>query len=273
MKPLERYPWIAEDFDDVKEEQGGTYVSALCSLKCHRTARARFWCGADGTLLFTCFAGCCKLEMLRAVGRGWKDCYPECTDWHKVQRKETATYNFKDETGAILYRKVRLEPGFGGSDKTFVLQRRIGPNRWDKGLGDVRRVLYRLPELLAAPPGELVCVVAGEKDVDTLVRYGFVATTNVGGEREEWTPEYNQLFFGRDVLVIADNDATGIRHANEVCGALMLTARSVRRCTVPAPHKDVTDYATHLKANECSPELIAAHLGEYFSGQPAWMRC
>ena len=42
----------------------------------------------------------------------------------------------------------------------------------------VERVLYRLPEVLAA--GE-VWVVEGEKDADSLAALGIVATCNAGG--------------------------------------------------------------------------------------------
>lgn len=273
MKPLEKYPWIPEVFEVLKEEQNGEYLACRCSLKCHSTATVRMWCGHTGALCMKCWGGCDCLEMLRAVGKSWKDCYPADTAWEKVERTCTAKYNYKDEAGNILYRKVRLEPGYGGSDKTFVQERRIGPNRWEKGLGDVRRVLYRLPELLAAPPGRLVFVVAGEKDADTMARYGFVATTNVGGEREEWHRGYNAAFAGRDVMVVADNDATGLRHANEVCGALMLVARTVGRCVMPEPYKDVTDYVTYLKANGVDPEAIAADLDDQFRSHRPWARC
>ena len=44
----------------------------------------------------------------------------------------------------------------------------------------VRRVLYRLPELLARPD-EPVYVVEGEKDADRLASMGLLATTNSGG--------------------------------------------------------------------------------------------
>ena len=49
-----------------------------------------------------------------------------------------------------------------------VKPRRPGnePGEWIKNLEGVRRVLYRLPELLAADPAEPVFLVEGEKDVE-----------------------------------------------------------------------------------------------------------
>ncbi len=50
---------------------------------------------------------------------------------------------------------------------------------------DVRRVLYRLPQLLAAALTAIVFIVEGEKDVDRLVKAGLVATCNAGGADDD----------------------------------------------------------------------------------------
>jgi hypothetical protein len=49
------------------------------------------------------------------------------------------------------------------------------------------RFLYRLPEVLEVP---IVFVVEGERDVETLREHGFVATTNAGGAKSHWAPQY-----------------------------------------------------------------------------------
>lgn len=51
------------------------------------------------------------------------------------------TYDYVDETGALLYQVCRLEP------KSFRQRRPDGADGWIWKLGDVRRVLYRLPGL------------------------------------------------------------------------------------------------------------------------------
>jgi hypothetical protein len=45
----------------------------------------------------------------------------------------------------------------------------------------VRRVLYRLPELLEANPSQPAFVCEGEKDVDNVRAIGLTATCNSGG--------------------------------------------------------------------------------------------
>lgn len=87
-----------------------------------------------------------------------------------------ATYDYRDEAGALLYQVVRYEP------KGFR-QRRPGPDggAWIWDLNDTRRVLYRLDRVLAAEPNAVIYVVEGEKDVEALERLGVVATCNPQG--------------------------------------------------------------------------------------------
>src|SRR5438874_599443 len=79
------------------------------------------------------------------------------------------------------------------------------PRGWLSGIAGVERILYRLPELLAADPEAPVFVVEGEKDVDNLHERGLVATCNAMGAGK-WRDEYSPALAGRDVLVLPDND-------------------------------------------------------------------
>lgn len=247
MTVLEAYPALEDRFCGVREEQSGAYCSSDCPLCNHTTARMRFWLGDDGRLMFGCWANCNKLEILRAVGWSWKDTFPEGADLKRITQAVTERYPYRDESGVLLYETVRLEPGRGGRDKDFY-QRRPDPlksGRWVNSLGDVRRVLYRLPELNAADPEQPVYVVAGEKDANALAALGMVATTNVCGERAEWLDTYSAALAGRNVVVIEDADAVGKRHANETCGSLLETVHSLRRTRLPA--KDATAYLNGLR--------------------------
>lgn len=242
MTVLDAYPWICQRFADVREEAGGR-ASADCPIKCHRNARMNFAVGGNGQLLLRCWAGCDRLEALRAVGCSWKDCFPGERIPDKVPRTETY-YPYCDATGQMRYQAVRLEPGFGGKDKTFY-RRRPSPDGWVKNLEGVELILYRLPELLEAPKDKPVFVVAGEKDADNLRAVGFVATTNIGGESATWHDSYSQTLALRDCLVVEDRDSAGKRHACEVRGSLMDYARSIRRVTFPA--KDATAFLVQLR--------------------------
>ena len=76
-----------------------------------------------------------------------------------------ATYRYTDEHGELLYEVQRLEP------KSFRQRRPDAKHGWSWSLGDVRRVLYRLPQVTGA---EVVFVVEGERDVETLKSVGVV---------------------------------------------------------------------------------------------------
>lgn len=254
MRVLDVYPVIADAFCGVREEADGRYVVCDCPLRNHTTSRLRFWLGHDGRLMFGCYAcgKTSKLEILRAAGLSWKDCFPADTDWQRVKREIVARYPYTDEAGVLLYETVRLEPGMGGRDKTFFQRRpRVPGSRprgredWINTLGDVRRVLYRLPELLAADIARPVFIVAGEKDADSLSGIGFTATTNVCGESAEWLDSYSETLSGRHCVVVEDADAPGRRHAHEVMGSLTDTAASARRLRLPA--QDATSFLTELR--------------------------
>ena len=157
-----------------------------------------------------------------------------------------ATYDYFAADGVLLYQVVRLDP------KDFRQRKPDGAGGWSWKLGDVVRVPYRLPELLAADPAETVFVVEGEKDVDRLRAMGLVATCNAGGaakpgQRSKWPAGFREFFAGRDVVILPDNDEPGEAHAASVANNLTdggTAVRSVRIVRLPSlpPKGDVSDW-------------------------------
>ncbi len=272
MRVLDQYPWVAEKFANIQEIQGGFRCTASCPIRCHKQARAEFSIGEGGRLLVKCWRGCDTLEMLRAVDKSWRDCFADGKMPDRPKQEETAKYSYKNAEGVTTYQCVRLEPGCYGRDKDFR-QRRPHPSGkgWVYNLDGVERVLYRLPELMAADPEVPVVICSGEKDVETLRSIGFVATTNVCGEKAEWLDSYSEALRGRHVIVIPDADTTGKRHANEVLGSLLGTARSVRRVVLPAPLKDPTALVTHLRFNGVTdPKELRKHVAQVIGEFKRW---
>jgi hypothetical protein len=148
-----------------------------------------------------------------------------------------ATYDYRDEHGELLHQTVRFTP------KGFR-QRRPDPHGgWIWNLQSTRTVLYRLPELLAADPGQCVHLVEGEKDVDRLTAAGLVTTTSPMGAGK-WRHQYAESLRDRDVVVLPDNDQAGREHASAIASSLHGIARSVRIVYLPGlPEKgDVSDW-------------------------------
>lgn len=113
-------------------------------------------------------------------------------------------------------------------------------------------VLYRLPELyeetLQAPEDRRTIFNAeGEKDIETLVAWGLVATTVSGGAKN-FAPEHAEMLRGMDVVILMDNDKPGRAAAHKKAAALRGIAGRVRVLDwrehwAACPNKgDVTDW-------------------------------
>jgi hypothetical protein len=207
--------------------------------------------GTDGKVLLHCFV--CgkekKDDILAALReRGLWETRPEGR--RNGRNNIVATYTYPDEGGRPLFEVCRT------AKKTFP-QRRPGASEW--GIEGVRRVLYRLPELLAADPSEIVCIVEGEKDTDRLRGLGFVATTSPGGAGK-WKREYSQYLKGRKVRIIPDNDETGHSHAQNVAASLVGVAADVRILELPdlPEHGDISDWLDAGGTADRLRELAAA---------------
>lgn len=120
--------------------------------------------------------------------------------------RETDWFEYADASGAVVYRTVRVEQV--GRKKRFKAQRPDGRGGWISGMGDIKRVPYRLPDILAADPGEPVYLVEGERKADKLASWGFVATAVAFGCRG-WRADYAAALAGRHVIILPDNDDEG----------------------------------------------------------------
>ncbi len=158
-----------------------------------------------------------------------------------------ATYNYCDESGELMYQVCRLDP------KDFRQRAPKPSGGWTWTTKGLRRIPYRLPELLAADKEQLVVVPEGEKDVDNCRQRGLVATCNAGGAGK-WRPEYAEFFVGRKVCVIADRDEPGDKHGQQVAATLRGKATSVKVIEAPGDGKDVSDY---FAAGGTVEELLA----------------
>ncbi len=154
-----------------------------------------------------------------------------------------AQFPYRDEQGNELYEVCRFENGeldreTGKRKKTFR-QRRNEPNHPEaKGgyvwhLKDVRRVLYRLPEILAAiERGEPIILVEGEKAVKAAVSIGLEATTNAMGAGK-WEDGFTESLRDADVIICGDNDEAGRNHVQLQASSLRGIAKRVRVIALP----------------------------------------
>ena len=232
---------IAEHFDDYQKNGDG--YTALCPAHDDTTPSLSINKGNDGKILVHCHAGCKTADILEAADLSFADLKP--TSGKHVDKstgKIVDTYNYTDEHGKLLYQVCRKVP------KAFLQRRQKPSGDWIWSIKGVRRVPYRLAQLMAAALTSIVFIVEGEKDVDRLVKLGLVATCNSGGadsgKGEKWLAEFNQFFRGRQVVILPDNDEPGRNHAQHVAKTLQGVAASVKILDLPGlpDHGDVSDW-------------------------------
>lgn len=139
-------------------------------------------------------------------------------------------------------------------------------------LKGVRRVLYRLPELLAAleeNPKRWVLLPEGEKDADRLRSLEFVATSVAGGSSAPWVDDYSETLRGRNVAILVDRDDPGWKRALKVARALHGVASTVKIIDFedlgPRLEKHGPDVSDWLDQGHTAEEL-----SQHITAAPAW---
>jgi hypothetical protein len=165
-----------------------------------------------------------------------------------AKRLIAKTYDYTDETGTLLFQCVRYEP------KHFSQRRPDGKGGWIKNIEGVRRVLYRLPEVIKA---QTVVIAEGEKDADNLTKLGFAATTNPMGAGK-WEDEYSETLRGKDVVIfgdVGDDKREGEIHVETVIRSLAGVAHSIKHVTLPDGFHDISDYIASLPAERATETI------------------
>lgn len=235
---------------------GAGRLQVRCVAHEDETPSLTIWIDDRGKAAFNCHAGCPHDAIVRnlppqakaEVEATWNGSgnvrilVP--TRRHKPSTYEEpvgnveAEYPYHDHNGTVQY-VVRRFPG--------KRLRQFHPGQAGglvSGRGDSDIYPYRLPDVLAAKEaGDLIYVVEGEKDADTLAAHGMTATTNLGGATK-WTEDINPWFKDARVVILPDNDEPGQRHAAEVLDHLSGVAAEARILILPGlPDKgDVTDW-------------------------------
>lgn len=176
---------------------------------------------ATGKITLTCFAGCDIEAICAGIGFEVKELYPPEPDRKskienqksEMSRRAVCDYLYCDETDSIVFKKTRyeIEKLDGTIEKSFLIFR-YENGKWQMGIGDARRVLYNLADIMAA---DRVFLCEGEKDADNLANVGFVTTTNFEGAAT-WRNEYNQFFENKDVVLVIDNDIAGLQRVEKL---------------------------------------------------------
>ncbi|MDG2065178.1 MAG: phage/plasmid primase, P4 family [SAR324 cluster bacterium] len=159
---------------------------------------------------------------------------------HNKKVTESVRYSYSDADGKTAYHVIRSDP------KDF---RPMTPDGFLDHEG-VDRLPFRLPELLqGVKESKPILLLEGEKDVDSAMAMGLIATTFVGGAGK-WRDEYSEYLNGADVVLIPDNDNPGLKGMTEIATKLQGAASRIRLFELPGmgtrleKHgKDFSDWA------------------------------
>lgn len=223
--PLDR---ILNLLQRVKQRSDGSHWDAQCPAHDDKHPSLSVGLGEDNRVLLKCHKGCSAESIVGALGLKMADLF-ENPDRPEI----VAVYDYKDEAGILLFQTIRYYP------KDFRQRRKPKPGDngnikggWVWSIQGIPRVLYRLPELLASDPAEIVFICEGEKDVESVRRLGLVATCNPMGAKK-WNRAYNEALRDRRVVILPHNDEDGREHARLVVSNLTGVAQSV--CILELP--------------------------------------
>jgi putative DNA primase/helicase len=232
---------ILSRLSGVKPQGRGEWM-ARCPGHEDRHASLSIKEGDDGRTLLKDHAGCEVDHVVSSMNLTMADLFVEKRANGNGNALET-TYDYRDEAGKLLFQVLRY------TNKKFLQRKPDAGATWLYKLNGVRRVLYRLPELLAADPNEPVFLPEGEKDVDRLRAGGLVSTCNAMGAGSDknnynWRKEYSEFLRNRMVVILPDNDDQGRSHAQAKARSLKSVAWSVKVITLSGlPEKgDVSDW-------------------------------
>jgi len=229
---------------------GNGYV-AVCPVHDDNEASLGITEGDDGRILLQCYAGCTTPDIVAEMGLRMSDLFANNTRHDQLPE---AIYPYTDEIGNVLFEAVRM-PG-----KRFR-QRHLDPDSpdakedgWVWNLDGIRRVPFRLPELMqAVRDGKTIYVVEGEKDALRITQEtGRFATCNPMGAGK-WRDEYTPIFLGaKQVIIVQDRDDPGRRHAKRVKEAM----DSIGVPTLVFQAKQGKDMSDHFDAGLSMEELV-----------------
>ena len=194
-------------------KSGASWV-ACCPAHEDRTPSLSVRGSTDGRVLVHCHAGCAQAAVIAAL----KDLglWPN-REQGLERRRVVAEYSYTDEHGDLIYQVLRTDP------KGFFQRYPDGTGGWINRKHS-RQVLYRLAEVVKAP---IIFLCEGEKDADRLRDHGFVATTNAGGAKAPWLPQYTEALRAREVILVPDNDPPGRQRVLTIARALLGYARRI----------------------------------------------
>lgn len=243
---------VLSHLSNVKAQGKGQYV-ALCP--CHNDHRPSLAVkeGDKGIVMSCPVCGADGAAVAAALGLDVRALFYQPTT--AAQKPQGEDYLYSDTLKKQRYyvwnaQKQRY-------DKAFCWYH-LENGAWAKGKGNAEPPLYKQKNIAwAKQRGKTLYIAEGEKDVNTLTQKLHLPAVcpphgaGSGKLENKWRAEYNALFEGADVAILADNDAPGQALAQYIAQQLLPYAKSVKLPDLrfewgALPEKgDITDVFEH----------------------------
>ncbi|RHN23786.1 hypothetical protein DWZ20_13175 [Clostridium perfringens] len=272
-----KFEEITDKFEIDKHSRKSDRVQAKCP--CHNDKNASLTISYNSkeekTMLY-CHAGCNTKDIVESVGLKMSDLFDkplEVEDKHKsaFEKDIEAIYKFCDENGDLAYEKIRkkgkkflhrryidgetvwgMEEGiytetFPGSKSWSIKERPGAKKAYYPGQ---EQLLYNLPNVIKGiKEGQTIFITEGEKDSDSLITRGLIATTtSIGATKgdlgKKWPSRFNSFFKGANVVLLPDNDEPGKRFMEHIAIELKNIANNIKIVELPdlSKKEDITDW-------------------------------
>lgn len=270
-----KFEEITDKFEIDKHSRKSDRVQAKCPCHNDKNASLTISHKGDKTFLY-CHAGCETNDILESVGLKMSDLFDkplEVEDKHKsaFEKDIEAIYKFYDENGDLAYEKIRkkgkkflhrryidgetvwgMEEGiytetFPGSKSWSIKERPGAKKAYYPGQ---EQLLYNLPNVIKGiKEGQTIFITEGEKDSDSLITRGLIATTtSIGATKgdlgKKWPSRFNSFFKGANVVLLPDNDEPGKRFMEHIAIELKNIANNIKIVELPdlSKKEDITDW-------------------------------
>lgn len=270
-----KFEEITDKFEIDKHSRKSDRVQAKCPCHNDKNASLTISHKGDKTFLY-CHAGCETNDILESVGLKMSNLFDkplEVEDKHKsaFEKDIEAIYKFYDENGDLAYEKIRkkgkkflhrryidgetvwgMEEGiytetFPGSKSWSIKERPRAKKAYYPGQ---EQLLYNLPNVIKGIKEEqTIFITEGEKDSDSLITRGLIATTtSIGATKgdlgKKWPSRFNSFFKGANVVLLPDNDEPGKRFMEHIAIELKNIANNIKIVELPdlSKKEDITDW-------------------------------
>jgi putative DNA primase/helicase len=208
---------LKERIQDIKETSPGQYIGK-CPAHNDNKASLSISDQDEDRILLYCHAGCSAEYVMGSIGLKLSDLFKSKKEGSKIKK----IYSYENQNRNLEFQTVRREP------KGFYQRQPDGKGGWINNLKGKELVIYKLPEVIdAVAQGKTIYITEGEKDVESLMRIGLVATTSPMGAGK-WRESYNPYFSKANVVIIPDNDVVGRKHAENIASNLNGIANTLK---------------------------------------------